>query len=50
MARDDDPAARTAFDRLTGSRKREHLRAVESAKKAETRRRRIEKAIAALRG
>ncbi|MEU4332693.1 YdeI/OmpD-associated family protein [Nonomuraea dietziae] len=49
-ALDDDPAARTAFDRLTDSRKREHVRAIESAKKPETRRRRIEKAIAALRG
>ncbi|GAA3466432.1 YdeI/OmpD-associated family protein [Nonomuraea roseola] len=49
-ALDDDPAARTAFDRLTDSRKREHVRAVESAKKPETRRRRIEKAVAALRG
>ncbi|MEU1726207.1 YdeI/OmpD-associated family protein [Nonomuraea sp. NPDC005692] len=49
-ALDDDPAARTAFDCLTDSRKREHVRAVESAKKPETRRRRIEKVIAALRG
>jgi hypothetical protein len=49
-ALDDDPAARIAFDRLTDSRKREHVRAIESAKKPETRRRRIEKAIAALRG
>ncbi|MER7702228.1 YdeI/OmpD-associated family protein [Kitasatospora sp. NPDC097605] len=48
-ALDDDPAARAAFDALTDSRKREHVRAVESAKKPETRLRRIEKAIAALR-
>ena len=48
-ALDDDPAARTAFDNLTDSRKREHVRAVENAKKPETRRRRIEKAVAALR-
>jgi len=48
-ALDDDPAARAAFDSLTDSRKREHLRAIETAKQPETRRRRIEKAIAALR-
>ncbi|MGW2784719.1 YdeI/OmpD-associated family protein [Streptomyces populi] len=49
-ALDDDPVARAAYDRLTYSRKREHVRAVESAKMPETRRRRIEKAIATLRG
>ncbi|MFD8206989.1 YdeI/OmpD-associated family protein [Streptomyces sp. NPDC059695] len=49
-ALDDDPAARAAYDSLSHSRKREHVRAVESAKKPETRRRRIEKAIAALKG
>ena len=48
-ALDGDPAARAAFDSLTDSRKREHVRAIENAKKPETRRRRIEKAIAALR-
>jgi len=48
-ALDDDPAARASFDRLTDSRKRELLRAIEAAKQPETRRRRIEKAIAALR-
>ncbi|MFE4600456.1 YdeI/OmpD-associated family protein [Kitasatospora indigofera] len=48
-ALDDDPAARAAFDNLTDSRKREHVRAVENAKKPETRRRRIEKVVAALR-
>ncbi|GGV04377.1 hypothetical protein GCM10010495_15140 [Kitasatospora herbaricolor] len=48
-ALDADPAARAAFDNLTDSRKREHVRAVENAKKPETRRRRVEKAIAALR-
>ena len=48
-ALDDDPAARAAFDSLTDSRKREHVRAIENAKKPETRRRRIEKAITALR-
>ncbi|MEU6406768.1 YdeI/OmpD-associated family protein [Streptomyces sp. NPDC046985] len=50
QALDEEPAARAAYDSLTYSRKREHVRAVESAKKPETRRRRIEKAIAALRG
>ena len=48
-ALDGDPAARAAFDSLTDSRKREHVRAIENAKKPETRRRRIEKAITALR-
>ncbi|MEV4670817.1 YdeI/OmpD-associated family protein [Actinomadura sp. NPDC049382] len=50
QALDGDPAARAAYDKLTDSRKREHVRAIESAKKPETRRRRIEKAITALRG
>ncbi|MCX5409974.1 YdeI/OmpD-associated family protein (plasmid) [Streptomyces sp. NBC_00335] len=49
-ALDEDPAARAAYDNLTYSRKREHVRAIESAKKPDTRLRRIEKAIAALRG
>ncbi|MFH9726359.1 YdeI/OmpD-associated family protein [Streptomyces sp. NPDC017254] len=49
-ALDDDPVARAAYDTLSHSRKREHVRAVESAKKPETRRRRIEKAIATLHG
>ncbi len=44
-----DPIARTAYNRLPDGRKREHVRAVESAKKPETRVRRIEKALAALR-
>ncbi|MEV0659795.1 YdeI/OmpD-associated family protein [Actinomadura luteofluorescens] len=48
-ALDDDPVARAAYDRLTDGRKREHVRAIESAKRPETRLRRIEKAIAALR-
>ena len=43
-----DPVARTAYDRLPDGRKREHVRAIESAKKPETRIRRIEKALAAL--
>ncbi|SDT83050.1 protein of unknown function [Streptomyces sp. TLI_053] len=45
-----DPAARAAYDRLSFNRKREHVRAVESAKKPETRQRRIEQAVASLRG
>ncbi len=49
-ALDDDPAARAAYDELSYSRRREHVRAIESAKKPETRRRRIERAITALRG
>jgi hypothetical protein len=48
-ALDADPIARTAYDRLPDGRKREHVRAIESAKKPETRRRRIEKALATLR-
>lgn len=49
-ALDADPAARAAYDRLSDSHKREHLLAVEGARKPETRRRRIEKAVEALRG
>ncbi|MFF4623199.1 YdeI/OmpD-associated family protein [Nonomuraea jabiensis] len=48
-ALDDDPVARAAYDGLAYSRKREHVRAIESAKSPDTRRRRIEKAIATLR-
>jgi len=44
-----DPVARTAYDRLSYSRKREQVLAIESAKKAETRIRLIEKALATLR-
>jgi uncharacterized protein YdeI (YjbR/CyaY-like superfamily) len=44
-----DPIARSAYDRLPDGRKREHVRAIESAKKPETRIRRIEKALATLR-
>jgi len=36
-ALDADPVARTAYDRLSYSRKREHVLAIESAKKTETR-------------
>ncbi|MEV7541092.1 YdeI/OmpD-associated family protein [Streptomyces sp. NPDC089915] len=49
-ALDADPLARAAYEDLSYSRKREHVHAVESAKKPETRQRRVEKAIAALRG
>lgn len=48
-ALDADPAARAAYDRLAYSRKREHVLAIESAKKPETRVRRIESALAMLR-
>jgi hypothetical protein len=48
-ALDADPIARTAYDRLSHSHKREHVLAIESAKKAETRIRRIAKALATLR-
>jgi bifunctional DNA-binding transcriptional regulator/antitoxin component of YhaV-PrlF toxin-antitoxin module len=46
---DADPVARTAYDRLSHSHKLEHVLAIESAKRAETRMRRIEKALATLR-
>jgi uncharacterized protein YdeI (YjbR/CyaY-like superfamily) len=49
-ALDADPAARAAYDRLAYSRRREHVRAIGSAKTAETRERRIEKALEVLRG
>jgi hypothetical protein len=48
-ALDADPNARSAYDRLPDGRKREHVRAIESARKPETRMRRIEKAVATLR-
>jgi uncharacterized protein YdeI (YjbR/CyaY-like superfamily) len=48
-ALDADPVARAAYDRLSYSRKREHVLAIEGAKKAETRIRVIEKALAVLR-
>ncbi|WP_231398925.1 YdeI/OmpD-associated family protein [Longispora fulva] len=50
QALNDDPVARAAYDNLAFSHKREHVRAIESAKKPETRQRRIEQAIATLRG
>ncbi len=46
-ALDADPLARAAYDRLPYGLKLQHVRAIESAKKPETRLRRIEKAIAA---
>ena len=48
-ALDTDPVARTAYDRLSYSRKRAHVLAIEGAKKAETRIGMIEKALAMLR-
>ena len=48
-ALDDDAVARAAYDKLAYSHKRQHIRTIESAKKPETRRLRIEKAIATLR-
>jgi hypothetical protein len=44
-----DKAAKAAFEKLSYTHKREHVTAVESAKKPETRERRIAKAIAQLR-
>ena len=49
-ALDADPVARAAYDRLSYSHRREHVLAIEGAKKPETRARRIEKAIELLRG
>ncbi|MFJ5073036.1 YdeI/OmpD-associated family protein [Streptomyces sp. NPDC088553] len=49
-ALDDNPVARAAYDSLPYSRKREHVRAIESAKRPETRRQRIEKALTTLQG
>jgi Bacteriocin-protection, YdeI or OmpD-Associated/Domain of unknown function (DUF1905) len=49
-ALDQNPAARRAFDALSYSHQRQHVLAVEEAKKPETRQRRIEKAVADLSG
>jgi hypothetical protein len=49
-ALDADPVARTAYERLSYGRKREYVLPIERAKKAETRIRLIEKALAMLRG
>jgi hypothetical protein len=48
-ALDADPLARAAFDRLPPGKPRGHVHAIESAKKPETRARRIEKARETLR-
>lgn len=48
-ALDADPGAKSAFERLSYSNKRQHTLAIEGAKSAETRQRRIEKAISTLR-
>lgn len=45
-----EPAAKAAFDALSYSQQRQHVLAVESAKKPETRTRRIESVIGALKG
>lgn len=45
---DVEPGLRYVWDRLSYTRRREHVRAVEEAKKPETRARRIEKAVAML--
>jgi hypothetical protein len=46
---DADPVARTAYELLAYGRKLQYVRAIESAKKPETRERRLEKAVATLR-
>ncbi|MEW9555325.1 YdeI/OmpD-associated family protein [Nonomuraea sp. NPDC050783] len=48
-ALDADPAARAAYDRLSHSARRQHVHAIESAKRPETRARRIEQFMATLR-
>jgi uncharacterized protein YdhG (YjbR/CyaY superfamily) len=48
-ALDSDPIARAAYDHLAYSHKRQHVHAIASAKKPETRARRIETALATLR-
>jgi hypothetical protein len=46
---DSDPLARAGYDRLTISQRKQHIRVIESAKRPETRARRIETMLAALR-
>jgi len=46
----DAACARAAFDRLSYTHRKEHVRAVEDAKRPETRRRRIEATVAKLVG
>jgi hypothetical protein len=48
-ALDAEPAARATFDKLSNSNKGYHVSLIEGAKSDETRQRRIEKAVAALR-
>jgi hypothetical protein len=48
-ALDADPVARAVYDRLSSSRKRQHVLAIDRAKKAETRKQRIKTALATLR-
>ncbi|QIM18269.1 DUF1905 domain-containing protein [Leucobacter coleopterorum] len=48
-ALDADPNVRSAFDALPYTHRKEHVRAVEDAKKSETRLRRIESAVAMIR-
>ena len=45
-----DPVATAAWEKLSYSRKRQHTLAIEGAKAADTKARRVAKAIAALRG
>jgi bacteriocin resistance YdeI/OmpD-like protein/uncharacterized protein DUF1905 len=49
-ALDAEPAAKAAFEKLSYSHRREHVDAVEDAKTDATRRRRIHRAVAMLRG
>ena len=44
-----DPAARSAFDALSYTRRKEHAHSITSAKTTETRQRRLEKVLASLR-
>lgn len=48
-ALDADPVARAAYDKLPDGKKRKQVLEIDAAKKAETRARRIEKAVASLR-
>jgi uncharacterized protein YdeI (YjbR/CyaY-like superfamily) len=48
-ALDADPRARSAFERLSFTHRREHVESIVGAKKEETRRRRIDRALEMLR-
>jgi hypothetical protein len=48
-ALDTDQLVRDAYDRLTASKRKQHMRVIESAKRPETRARRIDKLVAELR-